>query len=207
MKLALDLDGTLVTCGPKQMTCLRHVLNRMGLSADLSEVWEAKRNGATTKQALENAGLGLLDAARAYSIWSRCVEAPFWAGFDRPFRDVRATLKRLVQAGITPILLTARSRPEWVKPQLRALGLLPFLGDVYVVSPTNAADEKAAILAEWNAELYVGDTESDMDAARKAGSDFVAVSCGQRSSEYLSSKGGQSIVPSLAQAVLARVGI
>jgi phosphoglycolate phosphatase-like HAD superfamily hydrolase len=77
------------------------------------------------------------------------------------------------------------------------------LGDVFIVSPRSAAREKAAILADRAIELYIGDTESDMHAAQQAGSGFVAVSCGQRSPEYLASRCACFVAPSLAQAVLA----
>jgi len=53
-KIALDLDGTLVTCRQRQMSCLFYLLNRFYLAqgVDLDLVWQLKSAGRSTKQAL-----------------------------------------------------------------------------------------------------------------------------------------------------------
>jgi phosphoglycolate phosphatase-like HAD superfamily hydrolase len=203
MRVSLDLDGTLLTCRPKQLTCLSHVLRRFGLSADLASIWDAKREGATTRDALLCSGLGAVEADLVSATWVSCIEEPFWLSFDRLLPEVASDLSRVTYFDARPDVLTSRSRPEWVQPQLRALGLSQYIGRVFVVSPRTSVQSKASILMETKPDVFIGDSEADWEAARTAGIRFVAVATGQRSPNYLRGKGVAEISGSLSEAFLA----
>jgi phosphoglycolate phosphatase-like HAD superfamily hydrolase len=207
MNIAVDLDGTLITCEAKQLGCLRSALRRCGQTADLEGVWRAKRGGLTTRQSLLQAGLTEWNADAVTSIWVESVEKPFWLSFDRAFPDVNDALITLSLSGTKPTLLTARNRPEWLIPQLRALGLAPYLANVVVVPPQTASKSKAVALAEAQADVFIGDSESDLQASLTAGVLFAAVSSGQRSKEYLLMKGALHVFSSFNEAIVACASI
>ena len=194
MTVAFDLDGTLITCEPRQTSVLRAAGFALGYSVDLELVWGFKRDGLSTKDALCRCGLEQLAAARLNTFWQSIVEDPFWLELDNLFFDVQNVLLQSQAAGVRLVLITARSRPEWVTPQLQRLGLVPFFSAVECVSPRNATLEKAASLKRFGAEAYIGDTESDAGAANAAGVRFYGVTCGQRSAKRLRSAGVENII-------------
>jgi phosphoglycolate phosphatase-like HAD superfamily hydrolase len=164
-------------------------LIRGGARPDVRRVWDLKREGCSTEQALTRLGLEAGLAREVTADWRRMIEEPCWLGLDSVLPGVRAALEAMRAAGWELWLLTARSRPEWVKPQLAHLGLAAQLDQVAVVSAQNAAKAKAAMLQAAGAVAFFGDTESDHQAARSAAVSFYAVGAGQRSAACLERNG------------------
>jgi len=201
VNLAVDLDGTLLTCEPRQMACLRAALNRYGQKADLSGVWRSKRDGATTQQALLSQGIPAGVAGMVSDFWAARVEDPFWLSFDRVLPSVADSLGDVVDAGAKIFVLTARRCPHWVRPQLSALKLDHCLERLHIVSPERAAPQKAAILTGRKIDHFIGDTESDWRAAQGALVPFTAVCSGQRSPEFLRKCGVDAVANDFREAV------
>jgi phosphoglycolate phosphatase-like HAD superfamily hydrolase len=197
MKWALDFDGTLVTCREKQMACLLHLLNRFECKANLGIVWNLKRAGATTQEALEKNGIEYSMAEKISRIWQINIEEPFWSIFDRPILGVQNALQKLTDMYSKPLLVTARNRAEWVKPKLQALGMIEMFDHICVVPTKEASRWKAEFLFEQHVDIYIGDSESDLKAAQDAEIEFIAVSTGQRSEEFLASCGAIRILRNL----------
>jgi len=187
MNLALDLDGTLISCEPRQTAVLRAALVGNGANVNLNRIWEFKREGASTAVALKKSGLSLELAHRVANDWRRMIEEPFWLGMDTVLPGVLEMLNEVRKEGIHICLLTARSRREWVIQQLTRLGLLPWLDHIVVVSPQGAVKAKTLVLCELSAVAFFGDTESDWRASNAAGVPFYAVASGQRSTTFLTS--------------------
>ncbi|KAB2673990.1 MAG: HAD family hydrolase [Verrucomicrobia bacterium] len=200
MKLALDLDGTLISCEPRQSAVLQAVLAQCGERVDLGRVWELKRNGASTEQALVQLGFDPTSARRASRSWRYSIEAPFWLGLDSVFSGVTEVLGAMRAVGWRLIVVTARSQREWVPQQLERLGLSPWLDGVVVVPPHEAATEKAAVLRDLSAVAFFGDTESDYGASRAAGVPFYSVGGGQRCAAFLARAGVKQVHLDLAAA-------
>lgn len=204
MTLALDLDGTLITCEPRQMAVLRGALAACGVGVDISAVWACKREGATTLQALLQVGLAEGAARRVATLWERMVEDPQWLALDSLLAGVEATLADMRRAGYRLWLLTARRQREWLLPQLVRLGLVPLFDRVCVVSPAQATSAKADLLREAAVEAFFGDTESDGRAAAAAGVAFRGVATGMRSVGYLQRNGMTPVYPDLRTAWTTR---
>lgn len=185
MNLALDLDGTLITCEPRQSAVLQAALASLGLRADLSQAWELKRNGASTAQALVQLGFDTALAGRVSEVWQRAIEEPVWLGLDSAPGYVSEVLHNMRAAGARLWLITARSRREWVPQQLARLGLSESLQHVTVVQAQGAATSKSAVLHKISPVAFFGDTESDWHASMAANVPFFAVATGQRSSTFL----------------------
>lgn len=200
MNIALDLDGTLITCQQRQMAVLRAALQANGASADLCQLWHLKREGAATEQALAQLGLQHPVARRVAQDWQRVVEDPFWLQFDTVQDSVMNTLGEMRAAGAELCLITARGRRQWLPQQLGRLGLSVLLDQVIVVSPHDASTGKAAVLRQVSAVAYFGDTESDWRASVAAEVPFYAVATGQRSAAFLERAGVPVIHDDLAAA-------
>ncbi len=201
--IALDLDGTLITCEPRQSAVLRATARRFGVDVDLDAVWECKRAGGTTLQGLIQCGVPGGIAASMADVWRTSVESPGWLAVDRVLPEVTGWLLTMRRRSFTLDVLTARSRPEWVVPQLANLGLLSRVDSVTCVPPAEAAAAKADHLGRSGAVIFVGDTESDASAARQAGCRFAGVATGQRHSAFLRAIGGFPVHESLATVIVA----
>jgi phosphoglycolate phosphatase-like HAD superfamily hydrolase len=198
--VTFDLDGTLITCAPRQTTVLKAVATAHGLSVNVETVWEAKRAGKTTFSALVREGATEAKALKVAKDWQSSIEEPIWLALDTCFADTLSTLKSLRMTQFEISLVTARSQRHWVSGQLTRLGMAEFLSYVEVVSPQDATEQKAALLRKSRPLLYLGDTEIDAAAAARADVSFCALDRGQRSGDFLREKGVVNIAGRLREA-------
>jgi phosphoglycolate phosphatase-like HAD superfamily hydrolase len=196
--IALDLDGTLLTCEPRQSTVLRAACVRNGASIGLAEVWQLKRSGKSTLDAMQTLGMPAPSASRISSDWMAMIEQPQWLALDSVLPGVRQWMDAVKGSGGKLQLITARRRPEFLRPQLRNLGLESLFSWIHCVSEGSISKAKANCLQLTGAQLFIGDTESDALAARTAGISFAAVTTGQRSEKFLREVVGERIHTSLA---------
>lgn len=203
--ICLDLDGTLITCEPRQSAVLRAALAASGTSADVAKVWELKREGATTEDALRALDLAPDLAADVARRWRDMVEQPFWLELDSAFPEALSTLP-LMKANFELALITARSRPEWAECQIRGMGLREFFSRVEIVSPSGQHVAKTAVFKAIAPVAVFGDTETDSRAAAASNVEFYAVASGQRSSTFLRSERAVTVSENLAEAWRAFAG-
>lgn len=197
--ICLDLDGTLITCEPRQSAVLRAALAAIGTSADVEKVWELKRAGATTENALRALDLAPDLAADVARMWREMIEQPFWLGLDSAFPDALSALA-LMKANFELALITARSRPEWAEHQIRGMGLRDFFCRVEIVSPVRQHSAKADVLKAIAPVAFFGDTETDARAAAASNVEFYAVASGQRNVTFLRSECAVTVKENLAEA-------
>ena len=200
MNLVLDLDGTLITCEPRQLAVLQAALSPLGVRVDLTKVWELKRNGASTEQALVQLGETPALARQVSEAWRSVVEEPVWLGLDTVPGDIGEVLSNMRVAGARLWLLTSRSRSEWVPQQLARLGLSIYLHQVLVVKTRDAVLSKSEMLRNISPAAFFGDTESDWNASMSADIPFFAVATGQRSAAFLNGIGVGVVYCNLAAA-------
>lgn len=189
-----DLDGTLITCRQRQITCLLHLLSRAGLSTrvDLDLIWQFKRSGESTKQALINSGIEESCASNLVADWVRLIETPYWLNYDRSHEFIFDFFDFL--SGRDVYLLTARKDFYFLHYELRRLRLNGYFRAVYVVSPENATEEKSQLLCRYKPDLFIGDTVSDLLASKKAECEFIGVTWGLHEEQYLLSGGWGQVV-------------
>jgi phosphoglycolate phosphatase-like HAD superfamily hydrolase len=187
MNIALDLDGTLVTCEQRQSAALHAALKSFNQSADIHEIWNLKRSGWTTVEALAKVTGDSEKSNQIALHWQQIIEEPFWLSLDSLQPGVNDTIEEMIQSGSDLFLLTARTRPEWVSPQLEQLGLKKFFKNVEIVSPRGAASNKSIMLNRLRIDAFFGDTESDYAASISASVPFFAVATGQRNMQFLQS--------------------
>lgn len=182
--LGLDLDGTLLDARPRQVGLAVACARQVGHTLDADRFWAQKRRRQTTLAAYLACGLSEGQAADAARAWGEHIEDDVWLAQDPLLPRVDEALTLAESLAIPVKVLTARRRPDAVRAQLEHLGLLPRLAALHVVDPRRAELEKAELLV--GADLFIGDTESDAEAARLAGVPFIAVSSGLRDAETLS---------------------
>jgi phosphoglycolate phosphatase-like HAD superfamily hydrolase len=191
VRFALDLDGTLLDCRTRQLAVTREVLLRRGVALSdeaLAAVWAHKREGLDTRAALLRCGVPEPAAALALADFRQEVEEERHLRLDGPLPGVEAALAILRQRGCSLHVVTARGRPAAAREQVRRL-FGDGSGELHVVSPTAAAEEKAELLRALAAVAFVGDTEADAEAASASGTPFYAVESGQRSRTFLAARG------------------
>src|SRR5690606_30206558 len=88
MNLCLDLDGTLITCEPRQSEVLRAAAKAVGYPVEPASIWALKREGASTAEALRATGVPEPIAARMMVHWLAWIEEPGWLSLDSPFAGV-----------------------------------------------------------------------------------------------------------------------
>jgi phosphoglycolate phosphatase-like HAD superfamily hydrolase len=188
--VALDLDGTLIDARDRQVGVAAEALAEVtGHELDERRFWQAKRRGATTREALELLGHPTGSAIAVAQRWSQRIESDEWLRRDRALPGVPRALASLRAAGVATVVLTARRSADGARVSLRSAGLEDLVEQLFVVDPVRAVAGKATALRRCRAAAFVGDTESDGAAADRAGVPFGAVSTGQRSRPYLRAAG------------------
>lgn len=203
MRIGLDLDGTLIDCRSRQQVVLHAALTAHRLRLELDEIWRLKREGHTTESALIADGIDQGTAKSVATLWRWQIEEPAWLQFDAMLPAVKDTLSMWEDQGFTMYLVTARTRVEWVLPQLKWLGIDKFFKGVRAVMPDTSGRLKAAVLRDCACEIYFGDTEIDWRAGALANLPVRLVSSGQRSSIYLTKTTNTKPFDSLASAALS----
>lgn len=199
--VAVDLDGTIVTCRERQMAALRDVTSTMRLVVESPDrVWERKRKGATTAEALIAEGMNGAIAAEAAERWRAQVEHDDLLKIDRVLPGAAPALEMLVCQGWRVAIVTARQRPAAAKRQLTRLGIAELVQETHVVAPSDVVNAKARVLETRKAVGFVGDTEADAAAAALAGVDFVGVGTGQRDPGWLAERVSGPICENLQEA-------
>lgn len=190
--IALDLDGTLIDAGPRQIGVAGEALAALtGTNLDARRFWAAKREGATTRGALEALGHPPETAAAVAARWMDRIESDEWLCRDRALPGAAHALSALRSTGAVLIVLTARRRPDGARLSMASAGLDRLVDELSVVDPADAVAEKARALSAIRPIVFIGDSESDGAAASRAGVRFAAVATGQRSGEYLRARGYQ----------------
>lgn len=197
MRIALDLDGTIITCENRQSAVLAAILRSKKIEASVRDVWLLKRQGFTTREALIRNGLPEEVASDIDARWKSVIEEPYWLSMDSLPFQTRSTLEDMVDQGNSLYLLTARSRAEHVGNQLVHLGIRSMFKQIFIVSTRNPHIEKSKILLQIMADCFIGDSESDYSAASIAGVNFFGVTSGQRNEVFLKLKGIENLYPSI----------
>jgi phosphoglycolate phosphatase len=202
--LALDLDGTLLDCRPRQVLALDAVLGQP--YGEPEAFWEAKRAGATTREALIALGMAESLADGVAQRWRVTVEDDELLLVDTVLPDVERALATARSHVDRLTVITARRRGDAVRSQCERLGLIGQIDDVLTVDPVSAAEHKAVVLSEISAIGFIGDTASDARAAAAAGLPFAAVTTGQHTREVLQRTIDAPVVDSLSEAVSLVLG-
>jgi phosphoglycolate phosphatase-like HAD superfamily hydrolase len=198
--IAFDFDGTLVDCKVRQVEVLRSIIRRLefgSLTVNFDEWWNLKRNGLNTCDALVRMGVKPPIAETITKYWIELIEEPQWLDLDIPFKDTLSFLKYLKENENKLYLITARKSDYCLLNQLKKLNLQTYFNQYVTVSPFDSMKEKGEVLRMIRPSFFVGDSETDYYAALSSGTNFIGLSSGQRSPEFLKRKGIDGIINNL----------
>ena len=186
--IIFDLDGTLVDTGQDLTAALNHALSQMG-RRPMSEASVRELIGHGARKLLER---GLVQTGEMTTELVEAGVLPFLAYYSanicvgsRPFPGVEAAMDALAAAGCK--LAVCTNKPQALSDQLiAALGWSDRFA--CVVGSDSVPDKKPhpghvlATIARAGGQVadsaYVGDSSTDVDAARAAGVPVIAVSFG-----------------------------
>jgi phosphoglycolate phosphatase len=187
--IVFDLDGTLVDSAPEIATALNSAMAEIGQPPfPLTEVQTFIGGGASValKRALAARGTSIDDATfdammtSFYKVYAQVSEAG-----NGLYPGVKETLGELQRRGM-PLGVCTNKAEHITAIALRALGIAPFFASVVGARDDlprkPAPDMLMAVLAKLRTRpadaLVVGDSRSDVGAARAAGCPVIAVSYG-----------------------------
>lgn len=188
--LILDLDGPVLDCKERHFECYKDILERNSFKPlGIEEYWELKRNKVDRFEQLKKSG-----AEDFYDSflkeWLSNIEDKKYLRFDKLHVRAAETLNKWKCDGVDIILLTMRHNRENLIWELEEKNILNFFKEVVPVNSLDKGKNKASAVAEYidgkNFSTYwVGDTEMDIEAAKKHNIEIFAVKNGIRTGEIL----------------------
>ena len=187
--VGFDLDLTLIDSQPAILAAWTEVARETGTRIDLDSV--TRRIGIKLEDEVAFwFPAGERDAAAATYRRHYVRLAP---RLTTPLPGAAEALAAVRQAGEQAIIITAK-HPVSVGPSLIAAGLEADDLYTHVYGP-----EKAAVLTQVGAAVYVGDAPADMGAATAAGAHAVGVATGSFGAADLLAAGAEVVLDSLLQ--------
>ena len=191
-RIAFDLDGTLLDSRKRHEIVMADVLKEEGLRIDVSNLVSFKSGGKNNIAWLSEKGVPGNQAKEINEKWVSLIENETYLKSDVLYPGAETLLKDLSKEN-NLYLITARNNRENALGQIKDLGIAQYFTDVIVVpSCRESARLKAMELLKNEVSCFVGDTESDYEAAKIAGCEFKAVSNGFRDEKFWSSKNMKS---------------
>jgi phosphoglycolate phosphatase-like HAD superfamily hydrolase len=181
------------------------LLHSVGLQFDIrlpiEKIWEFKRGGMTNNEALKIYVKNSKLRNEIQNSWKLNIESNYWLSYDRLFSDIYSKMHNLRKDNFNIYVISARSISENFKNQISNLRLDQLGIEFHCVSPNNKTYEKANILRQVNAKIYIGDSEADFESSIQAHVPFLGVACGQRSYKFLANYGIQKVFETTIDAI------
>lgn len=183
-KIAFDLDGTLLDSRKRHEIVMKEVLKNHSVELDVSDLVSFKSYGNNNIEWLLSKNVSENEAKEINKEWISLIENEEYLKNDVLYPDVIKVLKNLSKENDL-FLITARNNKANVVSQIRNLGIAQYFKNIYVVSSSfGTAALKSEKLRENFINIFIGDTESDYEAALIADCKFEAVSYGFRNKVY-----------------------
>jgi phosphoglycolate phosphatase len=187
--VGFDLDLTLIDSQPAIMAAWRELARETGAAVDLDSI--TTRLGIKLEEEVARwFPAGQREQAAACYRRHYVHLAPH---LTTPLPGAAEALAAVRRAGERAIIVTAK-HPVSVGPSLAAAGLEPDDLYTHVYGP-----EKAAVLSEVGAAVYVGDAPADMGAAIAADAHAVGVTTGSFRAADLLAAGAELVLDSLLE--------
>jgi phosphoglycolate phosphatase len=187
--VGFDLDLTLIDSQPAILAAWREVAREAGVRIDLDSV--TRRMGIKLED--EAAFWFPAEEREAAAATYRRHYVRLAPRLTTPLPGAGESLAAVRRAGERAIIITAK-HPVSVGPSLTAAGLEPDDLYTHVYGP-----EKAAVLTQVGAAVYVGDAPADMGAATAAGAHAVGVATGSFSAADLRAAGAEVVLDTLRE--------
>lgn len=191
--IVFDFDGTLLNSCERHINVLNDCLLELGYNLLIgSDYLEFKCDGNSTIEYLKNRGISENESRKISNYWIEKIENKNFLKADHLYSDAISALNICKSKEYNINLLSARKNEQTLVEQVNALGIIRYFKEVVCVTPVNAVDEKTLALQKMNADILIGDTEVDFEAANRAGVFCYILNRGFRSEKYWISRGVKS---------------
>ena len=192
MKIFLDFDGTLIDSRQRLYYLFQRLVPNSKLSFE--EYWVLKRNG-NSHELLFKRFFPTNDYEVFEQSWMQLIETKEFLDIDSPFDDVSTYLSDLIEDN-NLYLITARQSLEGVLYQLEKFGWVSLFEDIFVTQQKSEKDILInPLLSKHEKGCLVGDTGTDILAAKILGLYSVGVYSGFLSKEILRSYRPDLLLP------------
>jgi phosphoglycolate phosphatase len=204
----LDLDGTIIDTSERQYHVYLDSVTAIGSVStgrcpEKSTFWAKKRSGKSTVEILPKSfPSSLVEEFREE--WRSRIEQREYLRYDEFHQGAQDALYQLKRQDIRLLLATNRTMTENAYWQLDELGISDLFEATYVIPHDRETKSERLKREETNfpgGSVFIGDSESDIEAARRLGITSIAVESGVRSRRKLQQFSPSRIVDHLAEAV------
>lgn len=182
--LGIDFDGTLINSSQRHFNVLHEVLEISNLKLDISDLLLEKAKGLSTVNYLISKGVDQELATKIAKLWIDRIELEQHLDKDVLFHGSRRFLEEVSKSNQL-ILVTARKNVEGLYSQLIKFDIKNFFSGIYIVSPSNAGQEKIKLAQHHKFDCMIGDTEVDLNSALHNNIPFIHIRSPFRSEKFL----------------------
>ncbi len=183
-RIAFDLDGTILDSRKRHEIVMTEVLNNHKICLNTSDLVSFKTNGKNNLAWLLDKGLSTEIANKINSAWISLIEDKKYLEEDVLYPNTIKSIEILSRENDL-FLITARKNKQSALNQITTLGISQYFSKISVVDACSITPKlKAEKLTEYKVDYFIGDTESDLEAALLAGCNFKATSYGFRNKDY-----------------------
>lgn len=183
-RIAFDLDGTLLDSRERHKIVMDYVLKEFGINLETDDLISFKAEGHNNIEWLILKDIDEKTAKKINAEWISLIEQDTYLKNDLLYTGVRDVLKVLSKENEL-YLITARNNKEGCLKQIKSCGIEQYFSKIMIVeSNAETSAMKAECLSELDADVFIGDTESDAKAALIAKCMFMAISLGFRSEKF-----------------------
>lgn len=208
--IILDLDGPILDGKLRHYNCYSDILYENGfVPMSLDHYWKMKRNRRSLHEQLKISGA---DAIREQflQLWLERIESRKYLEMDILQPGAVEKLCKWKVNNVPFVLVTMRNNSQNLHWQLDFLDILNLFDKVMVVGSNHDGSRKAEAVQkniQFNPSrgVWIGDTETDVVAARQLGVPLVVVTCGLRSAEYLKALCPNYLLPDLQSICLEKI--
>ncbi len=188
-KIIFDLDGPILDGKLRHYQCYADILIEQGFQPlNIDDYWAMKRDRVKRTVLLHRS-----HAESIYDVflekWLDRIEDKKYLAFDSLQPRVSQILSDLSRQGYQLILATLRQSAANLSWQLEQLGIISYFKHIVSVHDAKLKSTAVKVLLEKDDSkcLWIGDTEVDIESARKLGLPIAVLGCGLRTLEYLQS--------------------
>ena len=175
---------------------------------DANGYWRRRRSGASTFDLISPGDPAEADTFRR--AWLASIEHPDLVLRDQVIPGAEEALRQLGAAGYQLVIATLRRSRPALLTQVQSLGLTQWFAEVVSPEAVDAGDKGAIITRAGytSDDVVIGDSESDVAAARSLSIASVCVTTGVRSPAYLRKLKPTRVIPSIRElpSVLPEMG-
>ncbi|MFC1516559.1 HAD family hydrolase [Thermodesulfobacteriota bacterium] len=196
--IVLDLDGTLIDNSVRHFEVYKFLSSNLGITNILKqkEYWDLRRGGLSNIQVMLYRGMAPSLRNLVFARWMEMIENDEMLRRDNHFPGVKEWLWNAEKL-FNLYLITLRKNITLVNDQIDRMGIMSFFRKVICVShdrdPATSKAKAFDMQARKKIEVWIGDSEVDLQAAQIIGTKFIAVSSGVRDEKWLRSAGATEI--------------